>query len=492
MSSLNDLPCLGCDTQGGCGTGTGNWPKPGDPDNNSVLTATPAFGGVDVEWTYPQTNSHAVAHTRLFRAYSNDFAAASLHEIVGGNFFYDKNTSNVPIEYFYWIQFVSVNGTYGEVIGPVSAIPKPTIDEMLEMLTGKIDSGVLAQSLKSEIDRIEINNRSIIEEADARMQANAALSAALAAMQTNVDSATTYINEEIVNRVNGQDALLQRINALAVGNADMTAAILAEQQARIDGDTALAADILTISVKSDNNAAAIVAERQARIDADSALATDITAMNVKVGDNAAAILNEASVRATADQALATQINQVESTAGDNLAQAKTELQTSISTVDGKVTQIGALWTAKVAVNGLIGGFGVYNDGQTVEAGFDVDRFWVGRTNANKRKPFIIENDVVYIDDAAINKLTFDKLRAADGSLIVSNGKVQAKYLEVDKIVVNEAQSTNYVAGTTGWKFFRDGNFEINGSNSQGRIRMNPQGATIWDQNGVMRVRWGTW
>ena len=210
---------------------------------------------------------------------------------------------------------------------------------------------------------------------------------------------------------------------------------------------------------------------------------------VKVG---AGLRTEETVRATADQALATRIDTAEASFGTNLAQAEQRMETKITTVDGKVTQIGALWTAKVAVNGLIGGFGVYNDGKTVEAGFDVDRFWVGRTNANKRKPFIIENDVVYIDDAAINKLTFSKLRAADGSLIVENGKIKAQYLEVNQLVVNEAQSKNYVAGSIGWKLYANGDVDINGSNSNGRIRITPQGVSVWDNAGRLRVRMGLW
>ena len=655
MSSLNDLPCLGCDTQGGCGTGTGNWPKPGDPDNNSVLKATPAFGGIDVEWSFPQTNPHAVAHTRLYRAYSSDFAAASLHEVVGGNFFYDKNTSEVPVRYYYWIQIVSVNGTYGDVIGPASAMPKPTIEQMIEMLTGKIDEGVLAQSLKKEIDRIELNGQAIIDEANARFTANQALTDALAKVQNNVDGAVTYINEEIVNRVEGQDALLKRINTLAVGNGDLAAALLTEQEARIEGDTALASDVTTLYTKNSDNEAGLIAERQARVDGDSALSSEQTTIKATVGQNTAAIAQEATaranadgalstridamavtngqntaaikaeetaritaddalahrittmradltivdgntqtaqsaadaanqkaleaagiangkgkviiqnaapnvvdrlpqnlwidttngantpkrwisnawvevtdkaakdaaaaaaaakaaadaamaeavkvgaglkteetVRANADQALASRIDTAEASFGTNLAQAEQRMETKITTVDGKVTQIGALWTAKVSVNGLIGGFGVYNDGQTVEAGFDVDRFWVGRTNANKRKPFIIENDVVYIDDAAINKLTFTKLRAADGSLIVENGKIKAQYLEVNQLVVNEAQSKNYVAGSIGWKLYANGDVDINGSNSNGRIRITPQGVSVWDNAGRLRVRMGLW
>ena len=54
-------------TTGTCGVGGWGGPLPGDPDNNSVLTATPAFGGIDVSWSYPGTNPQAVAHTVLYR-----------------------------------------------------------------------------------------------------------------------------------------------------------------------------------------------------------------------------------------------------------------------------------------------------------------------------------------------------------------------------------------------------------------------------------------
>jgi hypothetical protein len=82
---------------------------------------------------------------------------------------------------------------------------------------------------------------------------------------------------------------------------------------------------------------------------------------------------------------------------------------------------------------LIGGFGVYNDGSTIQAGFDVDEFWVGKTQANKCYPFIISGGVTYIKEAAIEKLTFNKLRDESGSFIVENGKVKANYLSVTQI-----------------------------------------------------------
>lgn len=401
-----------------CGTGIiigGNLPLPGDPDNNSILSATPAFGGIDVAWTYPGTNPQAVAYVRLFRGINDDFAQAVERDKVAGTFYYDRVDS--VTRYYYWIQFVTINGTHLDVIGPASAIGRPLIQEMIELLTGKIDAGVLAQSLKQQIDKITLNATDLTNEIANRISSNAALAAALAEVQSGVTQAIGFVHNETTARIEGQNALVTQLNLVAAVNA--------------------------------NNAAAIISEQQARISADSALATSIQTVQTATGNNAAAIQNEITARTNADSALAGQISTVQSSMSGQISSVQQTLQTNINTVDGKVTGIGALYNVKVNVNGLAGGFGIYNDGTEVEAGFDVDRFWIGRTQANKRKPFIIEGGVVYIDEAAINKLTFSKLRDESGSFIVQNGKVQANYLRVTEAAIENLAVTRLkIAGNS--------------------------------------------
>lgn len=389
-----DLPCIGCDTQEGCGTGMGNWPKPGDPDNNSILTATPAFGGVDLNWEMPKTNPQAVSHILIFRSTNPDFDQAALLVVATGNSYYDRIPYETIDTYYYWIQIVSVNGTYADPIGPASAVPEPMISEIITMLTGKIDNGHLAPILKGEIGKIGSLEQGLANEVFDRTDANKRLAEALKEVQSNVDGSITYIDDEIKARKEGQTAILQRIQTLAVGNQDAFAAIRAEEIARV----------------------------------------------------------------TADSALASQINTVQSELGADLASVQQGMTTEIARVDGQLTALGAQWYAKVSVNGLVGGFGVYNDGTTVEAGFDVDRFWVGRTGTNKRKPFIIENDTVYLDEAAINSLTFTKLRDATGNLVVEDGKISAKYMYVDKLSSLTANIGTVSAGklqSTDGKFIID-------------------------------------
>jgi hypothetical protein len=404
-----------------CGTGGWSGPKPGDPDNNVILKATPAFGGIDVSWTYPGTNPHAVAHTNLYRSTTSNFAHAVRHVVVAGNYFYDRTTTATPVEYFYWIEMVSINGTYGSIIGPASATARPMIEDVIANLTGQIDSGILATSLRDKVAQIDLNKLDIDEQLIALAQVDDALGVAYNEVVAHSEGTRALLQEEIVARTTQNDAFVHSVNTLY---AD-------------------------------------------------------------VGESMAAIQQEQVVHANQIAANAQQVTTVQSKLGTDIASVQTNLETFAESVEGELENIGALYTAKVDVNGLIGGFGVYNNGTTVEAGFDVDRFWVGRTT-NRKKPFIIENNEVFIDQAVINKLTFSKLRSDDGSLIVQNGKVKAAYLEVTDLT-----SDQYVPGTVGWALKRDGTFENNGAVAgQGRMFQSNRVIKVYDSAGRLRVQLG--
>lgn len=433
-----------------CGVGSGNSPNPGDPDNNIVLSANTIYGGIRVSWSYPVTNSHAVAHTLLYRGVTNNFSQSVQLGVVAGSIYTDVLEVTVPIRYYYWIQLISVNGTVGDVIGPASATARVRAEQTLEGLTGLIDRGVLSSSLKQDIANIVVLGDAIVSEIQNRLAANAALSAALSAIQSANGEALTYINNEIQQRITADSALVSSINTIAAGVAGNSAAIAEERLIRATKDEALSRSTTTLFANVGANTSAIIDERTARAtaveaittrlnqllattgansaaiqleqtartNADSALTSSIATLYATVADSAAAIRDEQIARVTGDSALAASINTVQSSLNGNLASVQTQLQTNINTVDGKVTNIGALYTVKVNVNGLAGGFGIYNDGTTVEAGFDVDRFFVGRTNSNKVKPFIIDNDIVYIDKARIRDADIDTLKIAGNAVTV--------------------------------------------------------------------------
>ena len=406
-----------------CGTGTGNFPKPGDPDNSSTLTATSAFGGIDVEWTYPLLNPHAVAHTILYRGLSDKEDAAVRHKVVDGTFFYDKTTTATQVKYYYWIEFVSVNGTIGKKIGPASATARPTVQQVMEMLTGQIDAGVLAQSLKKSIDQIQLNMLGINAEMIERARSDDALGVSYAEVQAHSEKTRALLQEEVVARTTQDSAVVQAVNTL---------------YANVDGTLA-------------------------------ALQTQQTAM------------------ASKQDALAQSMSTAQTQLSDNIASVQTTMQSRIDTINGKVTEIGSLYTAKVDVNGLIGGFGVYNDGQVVEAGFDVDRFWVGRTT-NKIKPFIIQDGMVYISQAAIAKGSIDSARIQDAA--ITSAKIANAAITMANIS-GSLQSDNFLQGTSGWRLTKSGEFEMNGNVvGQGRTVRTARSTRVYDASGRLRVQMG--
>lgn len=381
-----------------CGTGGWTGPLPGDPDNSISLSATSTFGGISVSWTYPTVNSHAVAHTLLYRGTTNNFAASIERGVVAGNTFFDRVEASVL--YYYWIRVVSVYGTVGDLIGPASATSRELSTDVVEILSGQISAGVLATSLRTDIDRITLNYSELTAEIAARLAGDSALSSALADVQSGVTASMAFISSEITTRTNGQNALASQINTIGTLNAANIAAITTEQTARVAADSALASSITTVQTATNNNTSALITETSARTTADSALASSITT--------------------------------AQSTLNGSISSVQVTLQTNINTVSGvadtaknKADALGALYTVQVSSDGLVGGFGIYNNGATIEAGFEVDTFWIGRSASDKVLPFIVSDGVVYMDVARIKDADIGTLKIAGNAVTVPAGAYTA-------------------------------------------------------------------
>ena len=400
-----------------CGTGGFSGPKPGDPDNNSVLSAKSAFGGIDLTWTYPLVNPFAVSHINIFRGVSDNPDLAIRRNIASSSFYFDKIPANEIREYFYWIQIVSTNGTYGDWIGPVSATPKKTIDELLDQLSGQINESVLSDSLKDKFGELTLLKTDLDAEINSRLVGNAAMADALSAVQSETAQALLYFHEEMTQRTSVDEALFNSVNTLAVG----------------------------------------------------------------LKDNAAAIQNESLARATDMSAVATQISTVQAQMGEQIAGVEVAMGAAIQDLEQTTDAIGALYTAKVKANGLVGGFGVYNDGTEVQAGFDVDTFWVGRTQENKRKPFIVSNGAVFIDQAAIQDASIETAKIADASITDAKiDSLDANKIKTGQLTADRIDATDLVAQ----------HININSQTTGARLVMTDNVIKVYDENGVLRVRIG--
>ncbi len=103
--------------------------------------------------------------------------------------------------------------------------------------------------------------------------------------------------------------------------------------------------------------------------------------------------------------------------------------------------------------------------------FQADRFlWFNSSSGQTVAPVSIVGGQMFINNAMIQ----------DGS--ITNAKIGSSI-----------QSDNYVAGQTGWRLTKSGQFEINGTvPGQGRITITNQLVQVYDGDSVLRIRLGIW
>ncbi|MBP6520883.1 DUF1983 domain-containing protein, partial [Shewanella sp.] len=217
---------------------------------------------------------------------------------------------------------------------------------------------------------------------------------------------------------------------------------------------------------------------KAATDAASAAAAAQAAANAAqqgVTQNAAAIQTEQTARANADSALATQITTVQATA-NNASAAVQQTSTALVALDGKLQ---AMYSVKVGVttDGKYYGAGMAIGVENTPAGmqsqvlFTADRFAIVNQitgTSTITTPFTVQGGQVFINSAVIG----------DGT--ITNAKI-GSYI----------QSTNYVAGTTGWKLDKAGVFEINGVTAgQGKMVISNNRIDVYDTNGNLVSRMG--
>ena len=163
------------------------------------------------------------------------------------------------------------------------------------------------------------------------------------------------------------------------------AAIQVEATARADADSALASQITTVAAVANSKNKTY---RQTTAPTSGMIAGDLwfdsddnnkayryngTAWvptdDTRIGQNAAAIQTEITARADADSAMASQITTLQTSVAGNTA----TIQTQATVIDG----IKAQYMVKTDVNGLVSGFGLYNNGEVSDFFVRADRFAVG-------------------------------------------------------------------------------------------------------------------
>ena len=402
-----------------CGTGGWTGPLPGDPDNNISLMAVPKYGAIEVSWTYPITNSHAVAYFKVYRGANSVFEEAVELRIASGNAFLDKLAVGDLTRYYYWIRVVSTHGTGADPIGPASAVALPLVNEILNAISGKITFELLDADLRNGIERIDLFDRNLAKEILDRVAGNASLEDALEHVRSDTGEALTYALSRIAEQSSDTEALATSVTALAAGLADAQAAIVTEQTVRATEDEAMASDIQILYSGLEDNQAAILNEQTTRVNELEAIATTISGLAAQYQDNLAAVQTEQTARVNGDAALANSITSLQTKTGTDISAlnssissiqtslnekaSASQLNTLSTTVAGQTTTIQqnstsidgilAKYTVKIDNNGYITGYGLMssNNNGTPSSSFVIraDSFALVMPGYGNYTPFAI-------------------------------------------------------------------------------------------------------
>ncbi|TQC75525.1 host specificity protein J [Pantoea dispersa] len=192
------------------------------------------------------------------------------------------------------------------------------------------------------------------------------------------------------------------------------------------------------------------------------------------GEVRADIITIKTTVATVSEAMAQLETQLQAQIGD-LSAAVNEKLTATVTDNGTAK---ASYTLRIGINrsGVYYGagmaIGIEPSGSSYKStiAFNADQFgiYTGSDAGNYQLAFAAVNGQVFIRSAFIQ----------DGS--IDNAKIG-----------NFIQSSNYVAGTTGWRLDKGGTFENNGYEAgNGRMVQTNNQISVYDGNGVLRVRMG--
>lgn len=357
----------------------------------------------------------------------------------------------------------------------------------------------LESSTTASVNRLD---QAIADESAARAQAISGVNASISTLDSKVTSNITRIDKAIADETQARTEAISGVNASISSLENKTdasvsrldKAIADETSARTEAISGVNASISTLDSKVTSNVTridkAIADETKARTDAISSLNSSLTStINSKVSEVSTALsTHEASsaekfsqisasfeavnssitewsqTMTTADEALSTKIDQLTVTVNGNTTAIET---TSKALTDFK-GNVDASWSIKIATDnngkkyatGM--SLGLTGSGTNVQSQciFLVDRFvLMTAANGTYTTPFYVSNGAMYVKEAFIKNASIGTAKIADAAITMAK-------------IVNEIKSSNYVAGSKGWRITQSGSSEFNDVVVRGEIHAN--------------------
>lgn len=426
----------------------GNPPKP-----VGFIASENVVFGIELNWGFPANTDDTLKTEIQYSLTGSEDDAMLLADVPYPQRKYQQMGLKAGQIFWYRAQLVDRSGNESGYTEWVRGQANIDVSDITDVILEEIkDSDTFKDLIESAVD----GNEKIAGMADDIKQANDELEQQALAIQENSDG---LAQAEV------------KIDEISVSMDGMTGGVKNSAIAIIQGNLAQVATRKSLSASVAGNSAQLDRIDEVIVNEKEATARSLLSLQTDVNGNKATINSLTQTFSDYQQATATQINGITATVNGQTSAITTNAQ-AIANVNG---DLKAMYNIKVAVDangrqyaaGM--GIGVENtpSGMQSQVLFLADRFAVmSQAGGTVTLPFVIQNGQTFINDAFFR----------DAS--IQFGKI-----------TDSLQSNNYVAGSAGWRWGKDGTMQNYGSDSAGGMKQTNVTISIRDAS-RLRVQIG--
>ncbi len=338
---------------------------------------------------------------------------------------------------------------------------KQATAEAFETITAEMNT--MDSNIKGEISRLD---KVIATETQARSEAISSVNASIKTLESDTEASVNRLDQAVADEASARAQAISGVNAsISTLDSKVTSnvtridkAIADETQARTDAISNLNSSLTsTINSKVSEVSTALSTHETSSAEKFSQISASFEEVN-------SSITEWSQTMTTADDALSTKIDQLTVTVNGNTTAIET---TSKALTDFK-GNVDASWSIKIATDnngrkyatGM--SLGLTGSGTNVQSQciFLVDRFvLMTAANGTYQTPFYVTNGAMYVREAFIKDASIGTAKIADAAITMAK-------------IVNEIKSSNYVAGSKGWRITQSGSSEFNDVVVRGEIHAN--------------------
>ena len=387
--------------------------------------------GIELNWGFPANTDDTLKTEIQYSPTGSADNALLLADVPYPQHRYQQMGLKAGQIFWYRAQLVDRTGNESGYTDWVRGMSSDQASDYLDAIKNEV---LLAEDGKALTEQIDFNIAGILQNTLAGIQG-----ATIAFQQFGV--AHAEISDAKILIADANQAFAQYQELVAVQFAENAAEIDEVKTAQATADQAFAEYKVTVAASFKGVNSSITTIQQAQASSDQAFAQYQQQVTAKFSDQQSAINQKMTAYADAASANA------------------------IYTLKAGVKYNGNYYDAGISVAVIANGSAI-----TTRVAINANEFVMlsGNGTANMYSPFAIVGGQVFLNSAFIQEGTI-----------------------TSAMIAGYIQSTNYVAGSVGWRLDKGGTFENNGSVAgQGSMRQTNQKISVRDANGVLRVQIG--